>query len=39
MIKEFVSAWDANKDYLREYIAAHEQEGYKTYIGIVKMLF
>jgi hypothetical protein len=39
MIKEFVSAWDANKDKLSEYIASHKQEDYDSYEKIVKMLF
>ena len=39
MIKEFVLAWDANKDKLSEYIASHKQEEYNSYMDIVKMLF
>lgn len=39
MIKEFVLAWDANKDKLSEYIASHKQECYNSYNEIVKMLF
>lgn len=39
MIKEFVLAWDANKDKLSEYIASHKQEDYDSYEKIVKMLF
>lgn len=39
MIKEFVSAWDANKDKLREYIATHNQDECSDYEKIVKMLF
>ena len=39
MIKEFVLAWDANKDKLSEYIASHKQEDYNSYEKIVKMLF
>lgn len=39
MIKEFVVAWDANKDKLSEYIASHKQEEYNSYMDIVKMLF
>lgn len=39
MIKEFVSAWDTNKDKLSEYIASHKQEDYDSYEKIVKMLF
>ena len=39
MIKEFVLAWDANKDKLSKYIASHKQECYNSYMDIVKMLF
>lgn len=39
MIKEFVLAWDANKDKLSEYIASHKQECYSSYMDIVKILF
>ena len=39
MIKEFVSAWDANKEKLREYIANHTQDECLDYERIVKMLF
>jgi hypothetical protein len=30
MIKEFVAAWDANKEKLSEYIASHKQEEYNS---------
>ena len=39
MIKEFVKAWDANKEKLREYISTHEQEDYDSYKKIVTLLF
>ena len=39
MIKEFVLAWDANKDKLRNYIASHDQEEYNEYSKIVRMIF
>ena len=39
MIKEFVLAWDANKENKSEYIASHKQECYDSYEKIVKMLF
>lgn len=39
MIKDFVMAWDANKDKLCEYIASHKQDEYDSYEKIVRMLF
>ena len=39
MIKEFVKAWDANKENLRNYIASHDQEEYNEYSKIVRMIF
>ena len=39
MIKEFVLAWDANKEKLRNYIASHDQEEYNEYSKIVRMIF
>ena len=39
MIKEFVLAWDANKEKLSEYIASHTQEECADYERIVNMLF
>ena len=39
MIKEFVKAWDANKEKLRNYIASHDQEEYNEYSKIVRMIF
>lgn len=39
MIKEFVQAWDKNKDALRDYIKTHKQEEYCSYIDLVKLLF
>lgn len=40
MIKEFVMAWDKNKDKLEAYIRTHNQEEYAyEYVGLVKILF
>lgn len=39
MIKDFVLAWDANKEILKQYIASHEQKYYDSYEKIVRMLF
>lgn len=39
MIQEFVKAWDANKNALREYIRTHEQKEYDMYVELVKILF
>ena len=39
MIKDFVIAWDANKEKLREYLSTHEQEDYDSYKKIVTLLF
>lgn len=39
MIEEFVSAWDKNKDKLKEYIKTHKQEEYCSYIDLVRLLF
>jgi len=39
MIQEFVKAWDANKEALREYIRTHEQKEYDEYAKLVKILF
>ena len=38
MIKEFVAAWDSNKDKLKEYIKTHKQEDYETYKDLLIML-
>lgn len=38
MIQEFVKAWDANRDKLREYIATHNQEDYDSYEKLLKAL-
>ena len=39
MIQEFVKAWDANREALREYIRTHKQEEYDEYAKLVKILF
>lgn len=39
MVKEFVQAWDKNKDALREYIKTHGQDEYGSYGDLVKILF
>ena len=39
MIKEFVDAWDANKDKLEEYFRTTRQEEYNNYRTIVYQLF
>lgn len=40
MVKEFVSAWDANKDKLKTYIRDHMQDMYMSdYKDLVKLLF
>lgn len=39
MIKEFVEAWDKNKDKLMEYFKTHSQEEYSQYQDLVKLLF
>ena len=39
MIKEFVDAWDANKNKLEEYFRNTEQKEYQGYSDIVKALF
>ena len=39
MIKEFVTAWDKNKDKLKEYIKTHDQDEYDSYKDLVKLLF
>lgn len=39
MIKEFVAAWDKNKDKLREYIATHDEAKLGSYLDLVKLLF
>ena len=39
MIQEFVKAWDANREALREYIRTHNQEEYDEYAKLVKILF
>ena len=39
MVKEFVKAWDANKDKLEEYIKTHKQSDYNSYKELVKLLF
>ena len=38
MIKEFVAAWDANKDRLEEYFKTHEQSKYTSYETLLKLL-
>lgn len=39
MIKDFVKAWDLNKNKLEEYIKTHNQEEYDSYEALVKLLF
>ena len=39
MIKEFVEAWEKNKDKLEEYLKTHKQEEYYSYKQLVKLLF
>lgn len=39
MIKDFVKAWDLNKNKLEEYIRTHKQEDYYGYKLLVKLLF
>lgn len=39
MIQEFVKAWDANRETLKEYIRTHEQKEYDEYVKLVKILF
>lgn len=39
MIKDFVKAWDLNKNKLEEYIKTHKQEEYDSYEALVKLLF
>lgn len=39
MIQEFVEAWDANKENLKNYIASHNQGEYSNYARIVRMIF
>lgn len=39
MIKEFVAAWDKNKDKLREYIATHGEDELGGYTDLVKLVF
>ena len=39
MIKQFVYAWDQNKDKLEEFIKTHKQEEYDSYKDLVKLLF
>ena len=39
MIQDFVQAWDANKDRLKEYIGEHLETGLGSYQLLVKALF
>lgn len=39
MIKNFVEAWDANKDKLQEYFRTHQMSEYGDYKSLVKLLF
>ena len=39
MIKEFVEAWEANKDKLEDYFRNTEQGAYDEYLKIVEKLF
>ena len=39
MIKNFVAAWDKNKDKLEEHIRTHNQSEYDDYKDLVKLLF
>lgn len=39
MIQEFIQAWDANKDRLKEYIGEHLATGLGSYQSLVKALF
>lgn len=39
MVKQFVYAWDNNKDKLEEFIKTHKQEEYDSYEALVKLLF
>lgn len=39
MVKEFVEAWDANKDKLEKYFKTHEMYEYNDYVYLVKLLF
>lgn len=39
MIQEFVKAWDANREALREYIRTHNQKEYDEYVKLVKIMF
>jgi hypothetical protein len=39
MVKQFVYAWDNNKDKLEEFIKTHKQEEYGSYKDLVKLLF
>ena len=39
MIQDFVQAWDANKDRLKEYIGGHLETGLGSYQLLVKALF
>lgn len=39
MIKEFILAWDKNKDDLENYFRTHKQSEYEAYEDLVKLLF
>ena len=39
MIKQFIKAWDANKDKLKEYISTHPIEDSSTYEQLLTSLF
>lgn len=39
MIKDFVDAWDCNKDRLEEYFKTHKMSEYDRYEKLVKILF
>jgi len=39
MIREFVEAWDANKNVLEEHFKTHDMEQYSEYSTLVRLLF
>lgn len=39
MIQNFVKAWDANKDKLKEYFQTHSMSEYDEYVKLVQLLF
>lgn len=38
MIDKFVTAWDKNKDKLKNFIATHRQEEYDSYLKLLKLI-